>query len=107
MRKTLGRLHLTFANFSPLKVNEKVYLIKQMNDEWMFGRNKRGCEGIFPISYVDIRVPLKVEPDSGTASRSSSVSPAIGIRVRAIYTFNAETSEDLTITVSVSHSVIE
>lgn len=70
-----------------------------MNDEWMFGRDKRGCEGIFPISYVDIRVPLKVEPDSGTASRSSSVSPAIGIRVRAIYTFNAETSEDLTIKV--------
>lgn len=91
---------LTNVIFSLLKVNEKVYLIKQMNDEWMFGRNKRGCEGIFPISYVDIRVPLKVEPDSGTASRSSSVSPAIGIRVRAIYTFNAETSEDLTITVS-------
>jgi SH3 domain-containing protein 19 len=46
------------------QVNEKVYLLKQMNDEWLYGRNKRGCEGIFPISYVDIKVPLKdwIEP---------------------------------------------
>lgn len=58
-----------------------------------FGRNKRGCEGIFPISYVDIKVPLKVELDS--------VSPA-GFRVRARYTFIAEAYEDLTIKVSCS-----
>lgn len=74
-----------------------------MNDEWMFGRNKRGCEGIFPISFVDIRVPLatsEIEPDSGTASRSASVSPAVeNHRVKALYTFNAETDEDLTIKV--------
>lgn len=71
-----------------------------MNDEWMYGRNKRGCEGIFPISYVDIRVPLQVEPDSGTASRSASVSPAVeGHHIRALYNFNAETEEDLTIKV--------
>lgn len=71
-----------------------------MNDEWMYGRNKRGCEGIFPVSYIDIRVPLKVEPDSGTASRSASVSPAVeSHRVRALYSFNAETDEDLTIKV--------
>ena len=72
-----------------------------MNDEWMFGRNKRGCEGIFPISYVEIRVPLKQEEqDSGTASRSASVSPAVEAHhVRALYNFNAETDEDLTIKV--------
>lgn len=81
------------------QANEKVYLIKQMNDEWIYGRNKRGCEGIFPISYVDIRVPLKpLEPDSGTASRSESVSPK-GHHIRALYDFNAETDEDLTIKV--------
>lgn len=70
-----------------------------MNDEWMYGRNKRGCEGIFPISYVDIRVPLEqVEFDSG--ARSVSVSPAVeGHHVRALYNFQAETSEDLTIKV--------
>lgn len=72
-----------------------------MNDEWMLGRNKRGCEGIFPISYVDVRVPLKqVEPDSGTGSRSVSVSPAVeGHRIRSLYNFNAETDEDLSIKV--------
>lgn len=74
-----------------------------MNDEWMFGKNRRGCEGIFPVSYVDIRVPIsKVEPDSGTASRSESVSPAVeGHRVNVLYTFNAETADDLNIVVSV------
>lgn len=72
-----------------------------MNEEWMFGRNKRGCEGIFPISYVDVHVPInQVEPDSGTASRSESVSPAVeGHRVKVLYTFNAETEEDLSIVV--------
>jgi SH3 domain-containing protein 19 len=78
-----------------------------MNDEWMYGRNKRGCEGIFPISYIEIKVPLKnPQTDSGTASRSESVSPAVTIatsnnRVRVLYTFNAETDEDLTIIVSI------
>lgn len=83
------------------QANEKIYLIKQMNDEWMYGRNKRGCEGIFPVSFINIRVPLKLEPDSGTASRSQSVSPSEkGTLIRALYTFNAETDEDLTIKVS-------
>ncbi|CAG9805003.1 unnamed protein product [Chironomus riparius] len=84
------------------RANEKIYLIQQMNDEWMYGKNKRGCEGIFPISYVEIKVPLKnPQTDSGTASRSESVSPAVTAvsshRVRALYTFDAETDGDLTI----------
>ncbi|KAG5679889.1 hypothetical protein PVAND_009426 [Polypedilum vanderplanki] len=79
------------------RANEKIYLMQQMNDEWMYGRNKRGCEGIFPINYIDIKVPLKnPQSDSGTASRSESVSPS-SHRVRVLYTFNAETDEDLTI----------
>lgn len=84
-----------------LQANEKIYLIKQMNDEWVYGRNKRGCEGIFPISYVEVQVPIKqVEPDSGTASRSESVSPAVeGHRIKVLYTFNSETADDLTIVV--------
>lgn len=79
-----------------------------MNDEWMYGRNKRGCEGIFPISYVDIRVPLKSYPetDSGTVSRSESVSPA-GNRVRVLYTFNAEAEGDLTINVSMREIIFD
>lgn len=74
-----------------------------MNAEWMLGRNKRGCEGIFPLSFVDVRVPLKkVEPDSGTASRSASVSPAAGSQqVRTLYSFCAETAEDLSLKVRV------
>jgi SH3 domain-containing protein 19 len=48
------------------KANEKVYLIKQMNEEWFYGRNKRGCEGIFPISFVEIRVPLNFHPETSS-----------------------------------------
>ncbi|CRK93006.1 CLUMA_CG006524, isoform A [Clunio marinus] len=82
-----------------LKTNEKIYLLKKMNEEWLYGRDKRGCEGIFPLSYVDIRVPLKnVETDPGTASRSVSVSPAVeSHHIRALYNFNAETDEDLSL----------
>lgn len=93
-----------------MQANEKIYLIQQMNDEWMYGKNKRGCEGIFPISYIEIKVPLKnPQNDSGTASRSESVSPAVtsSHRVRALYTFNAETDEDLTILVSIKISLVD
>lgn len=74
-----------------------------MNDEWMYGRNKRGCEGIFPICYVDIHVPLKTQAESTSSiSNSSSVSPTVeGHPVRALYNFSAETKEDLTIKVRI------
>lgn len=69
----------------------------------MFGRNKRGCEGIFPMSYVDIRVPLASEQvEFDTEARSVPVSTAVeGHHVRAFYNFQAETDEDLTIKVTI------
>ena len=59
-----------------------------MNDEWMLGRNKRGCEGIFPLSYIEIKVPLQNVP---------KVTQHL---IKALYDFNAETSDDLTIKVN-------
>ncbi|XP_015038138.2 uncharacterized protein l(3)05822 isoform X1 [Drosophila pseudoobscura] len=38
--------------------NEKIYLLDQPTPEWMRGRTRSGCEGIFPVTYVDIKVPL-------------------------------------------------
>ncbi|CAO1416965.1 unnamed protein product [Diamesa tonsa] len=70
------------------KANEKIYLIKQMNDEWMLGRNKRGCEGIFPLSYIEIKVPLQ------NVNSTPKVTQHL---IKALYDFNAETSDDLTI----------
>ena len=82
-----------------------------MNDEWLFGRNKRGCEGIFPISYIDIKIPLKeskpVQPVSQVHKMGASASPSsfqlayVPCKVKALYTFQAETMEDLTIRVSI------
>ncbi|CAO1416493.1 unnamed protein product [Diamesa serratosioi] len=69
------------------KANEKIYLVKQMNDEWMLGRNKRGCEGIFPLSYIEIKVPLQSELTAKNLTH----------QIKALYDFNAETSDDLTI----------
>lgn len=85
-----------------------MYLLKPINDEWMYGRNKRGCEGIFPISYVDIQVPLcnHVEPDSGSTSRSALIKPdADSYIVRVLYNFYAETENDLPIKVFMNDSI--
>ncbi|XP_034660903.1 uncharacterized protein LOC117896588 isoform X3 [Drosophila subobscura] len=38
--------------------NEKIYLLEQPTPEWIRGRTRSGCEGIFPATYVDIKVPL-------------------------------------------------
>lgn len=63
-----------------------------MNDEWMLGRNKRGCEGIFPLSYIEIKVPLQIELTNKSITKHE---------IKALYDFNAETSDDLTIKVNI------
>ncbi|XP_055549184.1 SH3 domain-containing protein 19 isoform X2 [Wyeomyia smithii] len=87
------------------KTNEKIYLLKRLDDEWLLGRNRRGCEGMFPANYIEVRVPL-------TGERLASASPSAGrhgdisssktdsfnhSQVRVLYNFNAEAPEDLTI----------
>lgn len=68
-----------------------------MNDEWMLGRNKRGCEGIFPLSYIEIKVPLE------NVNSTPKVTQHL---IKALYDFNAETSDDLTIKVNRFESLI-
>jgi hypothetical protein len=65
-----------------------------MNAEWFYGRNKRGCEGIFPINYIDVRKPLTIE------TKKCEDSNLVNNKVRVLYNFNAETVEDLTLRVS-------
>ncbi|KAH8407140.1 hypothetical protein KR222_007957 [Zaprionus bogoriensis] len=38
--------------------NEKIYLLEQPTEEWLRGRTRAGCEGLFPVNYVEIKVPL-------------------------------------------------
>lgn len=108
------------------RTNDKIYLLKRLNEEWLLGRDRRGCEGMFPANYIEVKVPLQQEGrlcsvaataatslHKNSSSNSSSSQTAInhgdishsGIdsfrghhpKVRVLYTFNAETPEDLTI----------
>uniref|UniRef100_A0A336LME0 CSON011085 protein n=1 Tax=Culicoides sonorensis TaxID=179676 RepID=A0A336LME0_CULSO len=83
----------------PLRANEKIYLMRRLNDEWLFGRNKRGCEGMFPANFIDVKIPLS--DDSAICSGSSTPSVEMGsksVKVKALYDFHAEHPEDLSLT---------
>ncbi|KAL7728847.1 hypothetical protein ACLKA6_004195 [Drosophila palustris] len=45
---------------------EKIYLLDQPTQEWFRGRTRSGCEGLFPVNYVEVRVPLR----GGSAAQS-------------------------------------
>lgn len=77
--------------FPNLQANERIYLIKQLDEEWIMGRNKRGCEGMFPISYVDIKIPIK---------NNKKVEWG-GIKIKALYDFPGDVQGDLALKVIV------
>ncbi|XP_015430068.1 PREDICTED: uncharacterized protein B0303.7 isoform X2 [Dufourea novaeangliae] len=72
--------HVTHADDLPFKEGDIIYLIKKVNDDWMEGRIGNR-QGIFPINFINIKVPLPGVPDN---------------TVTAIYSFKGETSDDLT-----------
>lgn len=96
-----------FALFLSRQENEKIYLLRQIDAEWMYGRNKRGCEGMFPINFIEIRVPLKDEKQqkhhiNGLVQSQIATSVSSSARkARVLYDFTAEVQEDLTIRVSI------
>lgn len=67
--------------------NEKIYILEQVSAEWYRGRTRSGCEGIFPINYIDVKVPL-VEENAKTKP----------LRLRCLYNFPAEYDGDLALT---------
>ncbi|XP_037798481.1 SH3 domain-containing protein 19-like [Penaeus monodon] len=85
------------------KSGDLIQLLYRMNDDWLFGRCGHK-EGMFPQSFIKIVVPLAGEqayPDSSASSSitktSSSEASNTSNVVTALYTFQAETPEDLTI----------
>lgn len=74
-----------------LQTNEKVYILEQLSAEWYRGRTRSGCEGIFPINYIDVKVPL--------VEQNAKSKP---LRVRCLYNFSAEYDGDLTLKVGVT-----
>uniref|UniRef100_A0A1B0CA14 SH3 domain-containing protein n=1 Tax=Lutzomyia longipalpis TaxID=7200 RepID=A0A1B0CA14_LUTLO len=71
----------------------------------MYGRNKRGCEGMFPINFIEIRVPLKEEKSktqqitttNGPVAKQSAPIANTSRKARVLYDFTAEVPEDLTL----------
>lgn len=70
---------VTHSDDLPLKEGDIVTLIRVVNDDWMEGR-VGNRQGIFPINFLDIKVPLPGLQDD---------------IVVALYSFKGETSEDL------------
>lgn len=101
--------------------NEKIYLLEQVSESWYRGRTRSGCEGIFPINYVEIKVPLtaKAPTPQPTATALSSNysststttttydttyppttnSTSDDLKIRCLYNFPAEVEGDLAIKV--------
>ncbi|KAH8292068.1 hypothetical protein KR054_004425 [Drosophila jambulina] len=59
-----------------LQENDKIYLLDQPTAEWMRGRTRSGCVGIFPINYVDIKVPLGASGAGGGGGGGAGASAA-------------------------------
>ncbi|XP_016941680.3 uncharacterized protein B0303.7 [Drosophila suzukii] len=56
--------------------SEKIYLLDHPTPEWMRGRTRSGCEGIFPVNYVDIKVPLGATGGGGAAAPAAAAASA-------------------------------
>lgn len=88
--------------------NEKIYLLEQVSDDWFRGRTRSGCEGIFPVNYIEIKVPLSGNTETtatGTQSSTASTTPTYNtyqttasrndLKIKSLYNFPAEVDGDL------------
>lgn len=84
------------------KEGDRILLKARVNEEWFQG-SLNSLEGMFPVSFVRILVPLSSESDQSSSvdnePSSSSHIPVIGSSYCAvvIYNFTAETGQDLTL----------
>lgn len=67
-----------------LKEGDIVQLVKKVNDDWLEGKIGNR-QGIFPLNFVDIKIPLPGLPDNV---------------VTALYAFPGENGDDLSFEVS-------
>lgn len=68
-------------NFS---ANTRIKLLRRENEEWLYGSDERGAQGLFPSNYVDIKIPL---PNDKTNSSND--------RAKALYDFEPSQPDDL------------
>lgn len=82
-------------------------LLRQINDDWFYGRNEQGNEGMLPTSYVDVKVlpptfaaavePLSHPPQQPAPTVAPDHDQSARRPARALFTFTAQTADDLTI----------
>ncbi|XP_064549977.1 uncharacterized protein l(3)05822 [Drosophila montana] len=82
--------------------NERIYLLDQPTEEWYRGRTRSGCVGLFPVNYVEIKVPLNgsaADPDPAQAHTQSQQQEQQQQQqlptARCLYNFPGEVEGDL------------
>lgn len=86
------------------KENEKIYLLEKVNAEWYRGRNRSGCEGIFPANYITVKVPLAethINDNNNGNKNSTNSTISKKIEVKSLYNFPAEVEGDLQLQVDI------
>lgn len=77
----IHKFQATQSEDLPLEANDIIYLIRRINDEWLYGRVD-DREGMFPENFVEVKVPLQEDENI----------------VIALYEFCPEMAEDLPLT---------
>ncbi|XP_023719829.1 SH3 domain-containing protein 19 isoform X3 [Cryptotermes secundus] len=68
------------------EANDTIFILRQINSDWLYGQVGQN-QGMFPTSFIKVIVPLN--DTRGSANQQSQQT------VRALYSFAAETWEDL------------
>ncbi|PSN37997.1 hypothetical protein C0J52_13518 [Blattella germanica] len=72
------------------KANDKILLLHQVNSDWMYGQ-KGENQGMFPINFIKVVVPLNETKANVSLQKQRSPTQM----VKALYSFSAETWDDL------------
>ncbi|EDV98637.1 actin cytoskeleton-regulatory complex protein pan1 [Drosophila grimshawi] len=77
--------------------NEKIYLLEQPTPEWYRGRTRSGCEGLFPVNYVETKVPLSgcATNDATQGQQQPTQQQQRLNTARCLYNFPGEVQGDL------------
>jgi hypothetical protein len=79
------------------QANDTIFLLRQINADWLYGQVGQN-QGMFPTSFVKVIVPLKDTKSSASPQSQQPLTQA----VTALYSFAAETWDDLELQVSVA-----
>lgn len=85
-----------------LQESEKIYLLEQPTAEWFRGRTRSGCEGLFPVNYVEVKVPLGGRIDGATHAQPTQQRQEQEHQshiARCLYHFPGEVDGDLALKV--------